>query len=255
MHVHDLDLIAALADGSLDDQSEARALIETCPECHQEYETQVTIIAALAAIEPAAMSEFEKAALHRDLWTELRSPPAKTSTPWWYRLTYAAAGLFVVVGLVAVVNQLGNSNAGEGETFLEVSSSLDEGTDGQTASPSAGEDAGYDAGESTVTTLSAESAGTTVVTADSGGGDTPDFEALADEARLQQLPPSVRTNGSTTEDLDCLNAAGLENQDVVGAVEADRKYLIAVPDGEDLDADTAVNFVDATTCEVAHVEE
>jgi hypothetical protein len=251
MHVHDLDLIAALADGSLDDQSEARALVESCPECHQEYETQVAIIAALAAIEPAAMSDFEKAALHRDLWTELRSTPAKKSTPWWYRLSYAAAGLFVMVGLVAVVNQLGNSNAGEGETFLEVSSGLDEGTDGQTASPLAGEDAG----DSTVTTFSAESAGTTVVTADSGGGDTPDFKALADEARLQQLPPSVRTNGSTTEDLDCVNAAGLEDQDVVGAVEADRKYLIAVPEGEDLDADTAVNFVDATTCEVAHVEE
>jgi len=248
MHDHDLDLIASLADGSLDDPTEARALIETCPECRREYEAHVSVIAALAAVGPVAMSEFEKAALHRDLWTELRSQPAKTSAaPWWYRFSYAAAGLFVLVGLVAVVNQLGGEDTGGVEAFSEVSSDVDAGSDGQTATPLAGE-------ESAETTV-AESTGSTMAAADSGGGNSPDFKTLADEARLQQLPPSVRATGSAPEDLDCVNAAGLEDQEVVGTVEADRTYLIAVANDEDLDADTAVNFVDAATCEVAHVEE
>ena len=243
MHDHDLDLIAALADGSLDDQSEARALVETCPECHLEYETQLSIVVALAAIAPVAMTDLEKAALHRDLWTELRSQPAEraTATPWWYRLSYAAAGLFVLVGLVAVLGQLG---AGDdvSETFSEVSSGLDEGTDGQIASPLAGEEG-------------AEYAGTTMAAADSAEGGAPDYKTLADETRAQQLPPANRATETNEEDADCLRAAGLQNQEVVGLVEADRKYLIAVANDEDLDADTPVNFVDATTCEVAHVEE
>jgi hypothetical protein len=54
---------------------------------------------------------------------------------------------------------------------------------------------------------------------------------------------------------ECVSAAGLENQEVVGTVESDRTYLIAVPDNVELDADTPVNFVDTTTCTVAHVEE
>jgi hypothetical protein len=248
MHDHDLDLIASLADGSLDDPTEARALIETCPECRGEYESQLSVIAALATVDPVTMSDFEKAALHRDLWTELRNQPAKTSaTPWWYRFSYAAAGLFVLVGLVAVANQLGSGDSGGTERFSEVSSGLDAGSDGQTASPLAGEDSA----ESTI----AESTGSTMAAADSGYGNIPDFKTLADEARLQQLPPSVRATESTSEDLDCVNAAGLENQEVVGTVEADRRYLIAVANDDDLDADTAVNFVDAATCEVAHVEE
>jgi hypothetical protein len=251
MHDHDLDLIASLADGSLDDPTEARALIETCPECRGEYEAHLSVIVALATMEPVTMSDFERAALHRDLWTELRSQPAKTSaTPWWYRFSYAAAGLFVLVGLVAVVNQLGSGGSGPTETFSDVSSELDAGSDGQTASPLAGEESA----ESTDSTI-AESTDSTMTAADSGGGNSPDFETLANEARLQQLPPSVRATASTSEDLDCVNAAGLENQEVVGTVEADRKYLIAVANDEDLDADTAVNFVDAATCEVSHVEE
>lgn len=240
MHEHDLDLIAALADGSLDDQSAARDLVETCQECRQEYQTQVAILATLAIVEPVTMTELEKASLHRDLWTELRAQPAETAAPWWYRVSYAAAGLFVVVGLVAVVNQLAGDEVAE--TFSEVSSGLDEGASGETASPLSDDG-------------SEESAGTTVAAADAGAGDTPDFKTLAEEARLQQLPPSVRANDSASEDLDCVNAAGLENQEVVGTVDADRKYLIAVANDEDLDAETPVNFVDATTCEVAHVEE
>ena len=109
MHRHDLDTIAALADGSLKDETSARALVESCAECRAEYESHTVVIAALAAVEPATMTDLEKAALHRELWTDLRAEaaPAVKTPPWWYRWSYAAAGVFVVVGLVGVVSQLG----------------------------------------------------------------------------------------------------------------------------------------------------
>lgn len=245
MHDHDLDLIASLADGSLDDQTEARARVETCQECRLEYESQVSVLGALATMGPVRLTDLEKAALHRDLWTELRSEPAKrvSTTPWWYRTSYAAAGLFVAVGLVAVVSQLGiGGDTGEqAETFSEVSSGLEDGTNGEAASP-------MDAG-------SQESTETTNATGDVGALSTADFETLATETRLQQLPPTDRATLTTEDEVDCLNAAGLEDHELVGTVDRDRAYLIAVPAGVDLDADTPVSFVDADTCEVVHVEE
>jgi hypothetical protein len=45
------------------------------------------------------------------------------------------------------------------------------------------------------------------------------------------------------------------DHELVGTVDRERTYLIAVPAGVDLDADTPVSFVDADTCEVVHVEE
>ena len=74
-------------------------------ECRDEYRAQTEVIGWLAATPAAEMTDLEKAALHRDLWTELRNQPAKRpATPWWQRLAYVAAGLLVTVGLVSVLN-------------------------------------------------------------------------------------------------------------------------------------------------------
>jgi hypothetical protein len=253
MHDHDLDLIASLADGSLDDQTEARARVETCQECRREYESQVSVLAALAQVQPATLTEIEKAALHRDLWTELRLEPAgkTTATPWWYRLSYAAAGLFVVVGLVAVVSQLGTGGDEVAESFAEVSSGLDEGSDGAAETPTpaqnfSGETTPEDASDTTI--AAADSAGTTLEA-------TADFEALALETRQNQLPAADRAVTVSDEQGRCLSEAGLENQTLMGTVERERTYLIAVPADTDLDTDTPVSFVDAATCEVIHVED
>ena len=244
MHDHDLDLIAALADGSLDDQTEARARVESCEVCRVEFEAQVSVLAALAAIEPLRMTELEKATLHRDLWTELRNEPANVAatTPWWYRLSYAAAGLFVVVGLVAVANQLGGSGdaGGQAETFTEASGRLDAGSEGGAETPI------YEYG--------AQSTGTTTAAADASAETTPDFETLATEARLHEFP-AADSALATEDQSDCLDDAGLVDHELVGTVDRERTYLIAVPAGVDLDADTPVSFVDADTCEVVHVEE
>ncbi|HSK07280.1 MAG TPA: hypothetical protein VK990_07145, partial [Acidimicrobiia bacterium] len=69
MHEHDLDLIAALADGSLPDEAEARALVEVCDVCRSEYGTQLEVLAWVASTPRVEMTELERAALHRDLWT------------------------------------------------------------------------------------------------------------------------------------------------------------------------------------------
>ena len=250
MHDHDLDLIASLADGSLDDQSSARALVETCQQCRQEYESQVSVIGALSRLEPARLTDIEKATLHRDLWTELRGEAVKSrpATPWWYRWSYAAAGLFVMVGLVAVLNQ-GVFGGEDAATVSDVSG----GASAESVAPSY---APMDAEEGAPTTTAAaateptEPGVDTTVGVESAGTD---FEALATETRLGQLPAADRA--LLTERASCLSAAGLENYQLEGTVEQEHTYLIAVPAGADLDSETPVTFVDADTCEVVHVEE
>ena len=244
MHRHDLDLMAALADGSLEDETQARARIESCEECRREYESQKAVLAALAAAPPVAMTEQEKAALHRDLWTELRTGgemAAKTSTPWWYRFSYAAAGLFVVVGLVAVVAQLGGSDqaitegAAVQETFSEIGSTL--------------EGAGADQIEP------AES-GESALDADDGQAAAP----LAAPELLEELE-SLRFSASRSADFqadlyeECLTRAELEDHKVVDEIEfGGSVYLVAVPENEPEDSEL-VSYVEAGTCKVVGAEE
>lgn len=126
MRDHDLELIAALVEGRLDDEAEARALIASSAEHAEEYEAQKLAYDALSSLGTASMSETESAALRRDLWTSLRATPAaKSANPWWYRWTAVAAGLLVVGGSVAVLNQ--NMGGGDDavQTFAEVGESLD----------------------------------------------------------------------------------------------------------------------------------
>jgi len=249
MHDHDLDLIASLADGSLDDQSEARALVETCEQCRHEYESQVSIVGALSALEPARLTDIEKATLHRDLWTDLRGDATKSkpATPWWYRWSYAAAGLFVMVGLVAVLNQ----GVFGGDDAASVSD-LSGGASAESVAPSfAPMDSGD--GQAPPTTAAAAALDPGVATTMVVESASADFEALADETRQGELPAADRA--LLSEKASCLSAAGLENYKLEGTVERDHTYLIAVPATADLNSETPVTFVDADTCEVVHVEE
>jgi hypothetical protein len=137
MRDHELELIAGLVEGRLDDEAEARALIASSPEHAQEYEAQKLAYDALRESGSVSMSETERAQLHRDVWTALRSQPAaKAKSPWWYRWTPVAAGLLVIAGSVAVLNQnLGGDDSME--TFAEVGSSLDSGEEAASASTTA----------------------------------------------------------------------------------------------------------------------
>ena len=259
MHSHDLDLIAAYADGSALDETEARALIETCGECRAEYEAQRSVLSALGSLPPLSpMTDIEKAGLHRDLWTELRNPPAmaRAANPWWWRWTYAAAGLFLVVGLAGVILQLGQGDDAA-ETFTEVSSGLDDGQSRdyeeeplapQGEDGSATTSAGGSSAESGVTTTMA------ALEAPAPVSDS-DFEALAADARRATLSQSTTSTTAAEQADRCLDDERLGGQEVLATVELDRTYLIMVPAGVEVTEETPITFVDASTCQVVHVVE
>jgi hypothetical protein len=244
MHEHPLDLIAALADGSLGDEAEARALIESCPECRDEYHAQTEVIGWLAAAPSAEMTELEKASLHRDLWTELRNEPAKSpTTPWWQRLSYVAAGLLVTVGLVGVLNNGvldGGAESGAPTTAAELA--FDEAPTEGVPFVAQGSDDGESAPEMATETTVAASAGEESLPLP--------FQELADEARANQAD-RVATQAVDEDTAECLTRIGLDEHLVADEVELDRIYLLIMPD--DPQAEPIVTFVVMPDCEIVYV--
>ncbi|MGH8952917.1 MAG: hypothetical protein ACRDX9_16055 [Acidimicrobiia bacterium] len=242
MHEHDLDLIAALADGSLGDQTEARALVDSCDICHTEYLEQTEVLALISNVPSARMTELEKAALHRDLWTEVRRAPARAqSTPWWQRWSYVAAGLFVAVGLVGVLD-LAQDSGGEaaGTTAAEATADLQAPRNEEGVPFVAGEDSAEGGGESVTTTAAAEQAL------------PPPFAELADEARARRDEGTMSTLDSDEGADECLTRLGLDEHEVVDEIELDHTYLVVMP--VDAQAEQVVTFVILADCAIAHVD-
>lgn len=239
MRDHERELIAALADGSLEDETEARALLESSAEARTEYELQLDALRALSAAGAVMMTESERAVLHRDLWGRLRAEQAKPATAGVYRWSLAAAALFVVVGLAAVL----------GGGLLNQADS--------------GEDRAVEA-------IAADEADTSVAaaeTADALAGDgaapmSPEAqEYFAEEAaRLRRSGTSFRTDADDPEEVDCLATAGLFDHEVIAVVGEDDaapvpgSYLAAVARGEEIGADTPIHFVDSDVCEEVYVD-
>jgi len=246
MHKHDLDLIASLADGSVDDETEARALVESCVECRAEYQSQLTVLELLTSTPSVMMSDLEKAALHRDLWTELRSEPAaKTPGASWYRWAYVAAGLLVTVGLAGVLSgQIPFGGAAGSDTFAEISSGLDQfAADGLEDAPSSEFDSTSGGGD--------DSAVTTTAAAES----LPlPFPALADQARASREGAEATTQEESEKDeIDqCLERLDLADHVVVDELELDRRYLVVMA-GDDA-PDQTVTFVALNECEIVYTD-
>lgn len=96
MHSHDLDLIAALADGSLppEHHESTLALVDTCAECRDEFEAQELIVSVLADIQPAALTDFERARLHQTVGQLTRETTPKGAWLMWApRIAVAAAAV------------------------------------------------------------------------------------------------------------------------------------------------------------------
>jgi hypothetical protein len=247
MHDHPLDLIAALADGSLSDEAEARALVESCPECREEYRTQTEVIEWLAAAPAVEMSDLEKAALHRDLWTELRNQPGKSpATPWWQRLVYVAAGLFVTVGLVSVLNN-DDLNEGADSGATTVAEALDAPVE-EAPFVAQGSDDGESAPEMATTTAAASE--TTFAGAGGEGSFALPFAELAEEARANQADRAV-TQGTDADVEACLARVALDEHVVVDEIDLDQIYLLVMP--EDPEAEPIVTFVVLPRCEIVYV--
>jgi hypothetical protein len=242
MHEHDLDLIAALADRSLADETEARALVDACEVCRSEYRSQVEVLAWVASAPRVEMTELEKAALHRDLWTELRRDPARAaSIPWWQRWSYVAAGLFVVVGLAGVLSGVVGSGDSGGATH-ESRFDFDSAEGGDEAAPFLAEDGASDGGaESATTTAAAEQAASVP------------FPELADEVRAsRESDPGMGTMSPDATVDQCLDRIGLDDHIVVAELELDQVYLAVM--AADQGADRSVTFITPAECEIVFVD-
>lgn len=276
MRDRELELIAALVEGRLEDEAEARALVASGPEFRAEYEAQKTAYEALSGVGSAALTETERAGLRRDLWTELRSGEAAAAprkTPWYYRWVPALAGMFVVVGLVAVIgNQGGDDSATEGVAQLSAETTAADSSDVTDAG--GGEFAGdVDSGEDEAMEEGSD-----------GGSEAPEdrstspaastfYSAEADMVRSGALEDE--TADSITEPAEnlapCLDAASLAGYqpltiltspiqsgdidlgDSVPVPSAASPIIVAVPEGADISS-AVVAFVDRGSCEVVHLD-
>lgn len=237
MHRHDLDLIAAYADGTLQDEDKARALVESCAVCRSEFESHQAVLAILEEVPQARMTEHEKAALHRDLWTELRADaaPKERSTPWWYRWSYAAAGLLIVVGVVGVISQTGGD---VDETFMGASSGLtDDGAVGEAATDDA-----------------ADMATDEIEEAAPQAAEELDFATWAAKARSAAESPDSIRSADGEELTECLSRAGLDDHRIVERLEEDSRYALVVAADVELGPETQITFVDLEKCEVVHID-
>jgi len=278
---HELELIAALVEGRLGDESEARALIASSPELQEEYEAQRIAYETLRAAPTVAMSETERAALHRDVWTALRadSPMARTRrAPWYYRWTPVAAGLFVLVGLVAVVNQAGDGGSGESARLAAdmpvettAADATAEGDDGGQA-PAVEEDSN-DGEDATVTTAAASAETTEAMSEGSdllSAGETAFYASEAESLREGDVDGAALQSydeDATRAELEtCLDDAGLPGYEVLETLTGSldhtddeaasdvSRLIAAIPEDADL-ATAPIAFVDLIDCVLVHLDE
>jgi hypothetical protein len=269
MRDHDLELIAALVEGRLEDEAQARALIASSDVARAEYEAQKLAYESLRSMGAAHLTEDERAALHRDVWTELREGSSvKAKTPWYYRWAPVAAGLFVVVGVAAVLSGGGQEAA---TTFRDIAAELGgDGDEGAAASSttaaeaadlySGGDDAGGEA-PATDTTQATTDGTSTAEEMDNG-------EALyaADAARVREGEFTARLQDyeeASDPAVDaCLERAGLTDYRPVATLapadstegNVDETIVVSAPE-RSVVAEAPLAFVDLSTCDVVYLDE
>lgn len=268
MRKNDVELIAALVEGRLEDEAEARALVASSPAHQAEYESQKLAYETLSNLPTVELTDHERSALRRDVWTELQRQPeaAVSRSPWYLRWAGAAASLFVLVGLVAVLTQLGGQDDAGVETFSEIGSALDDAAAATTAGAGGAEElAGDGGGDSTGQSSAADSADPTTA-ADSGEVDPPvtdfEFAAVSDlantlksqPAALEELAIPAARSLAIDEVEDCVSQAGLADHEVAAQIELGGLVLaVATPEGGDV-AEGPTSFVRLDTCEVVPTE-
>lgn len=131
MHNHDQDLIAALAEGTLDGAAAAAASadIAGCSTCSADLAAQRTAIVAMAGVSPVALTAAESARLRSAVASAIGIEPTPTPvsaprarrTPWG-AIAIAAASLAGIVGVVPVIGLLsqGSNDSAAATTFAAV---------------------------------------------------------------------------------------------------------------------------------------
>jgi hypothetical protein len=112
MHEHDSELIAAIAEGEMaaGDLSAAEAVVASCEDCSTDLKLQREALRALQTAPPVAMSDLERATLHRNVTKSLAPAERRADklrpVPWFQRLMpamAAAAALLIVVGVGSIL--------------------------------------------------------------------------------------------------------------------------------------------------------
>lgn len=238
MAKRDIELIVALAEGRLEDESEARALIERSPRLRAVYQAQTRAIEAMATLPPVEMTDTERAALHRGLWTSLTLKPASlparrgVGLP---RFGYATGAAVLVIGLIAALGQIGTSGDDGAATLDRIDT------------------AGESLGGIPPSVTTAPAAEPLL------GGDIAElFSDYAGMARSGSLDYSLAedTATPTTRESSCLEEAGLADHTILGDIEeAGRRYLVAAPEDTTLGPSTPIAFVDLETCQIVFLDD
>ncbi len=251
MHRHDLDLMAALADGSLHDEDRARSRLTSCEVCRAEYESHRSVLVATRSAEPIEMSGTERAALHRDVLSAMAnsaSTPTRRSSFLWPRFGYATVALFLVVGLVGVLSQAG--------VFSNQDRSLGTLGGSSNAVTAEGAEKSPQAGFAPPTTAAA----TADMSAAGNGSDDPAaYEPLIEQARKYPRPsPSAGYYSDAsvaTRAESCIDQAGLDSSfQPIGNVNDASQFILVVPEITELTDETPITVIDFTTCQIVHVD-
>ena len=259
MRDHERELIAALVEGRLDDESEARALVSSSPELQEEYQAQMLAYRALTEAGTASLSEAERAELHRDTWTALRHPGGPARGSWYLRMAAVAAGLFVVVGLATVLSTSGGPDAGGFAEIAADTADRDLAGDDDTASDGA-------------ETFEEAGASTTAAASDSPASASDESVAIYRREsdlirqgifteRLHSISESEEAYGELRS---CIEEAGLDGYRIIAtlaepagtseAAAGDTSSLaVAIPDEGQLET-APIAFVDLDICEAVYVD-
>ncbi|MDX1469727.1 MAG: hypothetical protein R3258_10335, partial [Acidimicrobiia bacterium] len=235
MRRNEMELIAALAEGRLEDESEARALIASSPHLRDEYEAQRAAIESVRELAPASLSATERSALRRDIWTELRNTaerrsPARRLVGW---PAYVTALVLVVGALAVLRTPLDQADMAAAPTFEEVAQGLSDTTVADDGAAQPGTESA--AQETQRDSLAADDLQAYEELADAvRSGDTQAF------TRIAELPYGGRAAASA-----CLDLAGLESHIPLGRFEVHEGIEVVVASSvENPSADTPISFVD-----------
>jgi len=121
MHDHDIERVAAVAEGLLagSDLLAAEAAIASCERCSRDLEDQRLALTFMGQAAKPAMTELERASLHRAVRQATAPKPSR-----WLRLApafAAAAALVMVVGVASLLGRGGGTSSESAAPAAEVS--------------------------------------------------------------------------------------------------------------------------------------
>lgn len=266
MRRRDIELMAALAEGTLEDETEARALVATSEEHRSEYEAQLTAINALTGLGSAQMTQTETAALHQHVWSTLRAQPtqAKKGLPWYFRVGYGAAGLLVVIGLFSALDLGGGASdstgiaaeTGGSQTF-EDTQEASKATEQATRSADdtdGGEDASAAGGIAPSTPLDAPLERFLADSADRIRAGDLTSDSLTTESAYEQAELAEQNS-------DCVTEAGLVGYEALTFIDFEgsdpepMSFLVAVPETTEISPATPVVFIQPDDCTIVFTAE